>query len=47
VGSPDQLAWLVSELPANSEIYLDLYRDLDANKRFTQDELHRGLMTLR
>jgi serine protease Do len=47
VSSPDQLAWLVSELPANSEIYLDLYRDLDGNKRYTPEELHRGLLTLR
>jgi len=47
VSSPDQLAWLVSELPANSEIYLDLYRDLDKNKRYTPEELHRGLLTLR
>jgi len=34
-------------LPANSEIYLDVYRDLDGNKRFTRDELHRGLVVLR
>ncbi|MBK7642008.1 MAG: trypsin-like peptidase domain-containing protein [Planctomycetes bacterium] len=47
VGSPEQLAWLVSELPAKSEIFVDLYRDLDGNRHFSQDELHRGLLTLR
>jgi S1-C subfamily serine protease len=47
VGSPDQLAWLVSDMPAKAELYLDLYRDLDGNKRFAPDELHRGLIVLR
>jgi S1-C subfamily serine protease len=47
VGSPDQLAWLVFQMPAKSEIYLDLYRDLDGNNRYSRDELHRGLMILR
>jgi S1-C subfamily serine protease len=47
IDSPEQLAWLVNQLPANSEIYVDLYRDLDGNKRYTQDELHRGVLTLR
>ena len=47
INSLDQLAWMVNELPANSEIYLDVYRDLDGNKRFTRDELHRGLVVLR
>jgi len=47
VGSPEQLAWLLSELPAKSEVYLDIYRDLDGNKRYSQDELHRGLVILR
>ncbi len=47
INSPEQLAWLVNELPASSEIYLDVYRDLDGNKRFSQDELHRGLVVLR
>jgi S1-C subfamily serine protease len=47
VSSPEQLAWLLNTLPAKSEIYIDLYRDLDLNQRYTQDELHRGLLTLR
>ena len=47
VSSPEQLAWLVSELPANSEIYVDVYRDLDGNGFYSKDELHRGLMGLR
>jgi len=47
VGSPEQLAWLLSELPPKSEVYLDIYRDLDGNKRYSQDELHRGLVILR
>jgi serine protease Do len=47
IDSPEQLAWLIDQLPPNSEVYLDLYRDLDNNNRFTKDELHRGLLTLR
>ena len=47
INSPEQLAWIVNELPANAEIFVDVYRDLDGNKRFSQDELHRGLVVLR
>lgn len=47
VSSPEELGWVVGQLPAKSQLYIDVYRDLNGDKKFSRDELHRGLLTLR
>ncbi len=47
ISSPDELGWLLSSLPVGTEVYIDLYRDLNNDRNLTRDELHRGLLVLR
>ena len=47
ISSPDELGWLLSALPVGTEVYVDLYRDLDGDHNLTRDELHRGVLVLR
>lgn len=47
VRSGDDLAgFLMTEVPAGSEVEIEIYRDLDQNGRFESDELHRGTLTI-
>jgi serine protease Do len=42
IGSPKQLAAIVAALESGQELEIDLYRDLNGDKRYRRDELHRG-----
>ncbi|MDZ4771896.1 MAG: trypsin-like peptidase domain-containing protein [Planctomycetota bacterium] len=47
VPSRELFASLVTELDPGMKLQVDVYRDVDQNGRFEEEELHRGTLTLR
>lgn len=47
VPSRELFASLITELDPGMKLQVDVYRDVDKNGRFEEEELHRGTLTLR
>jgi serine protease Do len=47
IESRESLAYLIGDLEAGSKLEIDIYRDLNENGAYEQQELHRGTLTVR